>query len=121
MKIAVRMGLAVALLSAAGMGVVSGSTEAVAQSTTVQGAEHPAARSYRRGPQVRGYVQRRGGYSYAKEDAINTYGDSRARYGSTSVYRDQMVDRQTRFGPFDHGFFFDSGIGLNAGNAPYQN
>ena len=121
MKIAMRIGLAVAIATVAGVGFVSSATEAVAQSTTVQGAEHPAARSYRRGPQVRGYVQRRGGYSYAKEDSINTYGDSRSRYGSTSTYRDQMVDRQTVFGPFDHGFFFESGLAPRGGNSPYQN
>lgn len=122
MKIAVRMGLAVALLSAAGMGFIGGATEAAAQSSTAQGAEHPASKSYRRsGPQVRGYVQRRGGYSYAKEDSINTYGDSRTRFGSTSAYRDQMVDRQTVFGPFDHGFFFESGLAPRGGNSPYHN
>ncbi len=122
MMIAVRMGLAVAVLLAAGMGFVGGATDAVAQSSAAQGAEHPAAKSYRRsGPRVRGYVQRRGGYSYAKEDSINTYGDSRSRFGSTSVYRDQMVDRQTVFGPFDHGFFFESGVAPRGGNSPYQN
>ena len=76
---------------------------------------------YRRGPQVRGYVARRGGYSYAPEDVINTYGDSRTRYGSTNSYRNFWVDRQTQFGPFDNGFFFDSGIAPNGGNSPYMN
>jgi hypothetical protein len=32
-----------------------------------------------------------------------------------------MVDRQTRFGPFDHGFFFDSGIEPRGGDSPYLN
>jgi hypothetical protein len=63
----------------------------------------------------------RGGYSYAPSDTINTYGDSRTKYGSTNSYRDPMTDRQTRFGPFDHGFFFDSGIEPRGGNSPYQN
>lgn len=75
----------------------------------------------RRAPQVRGYVARRGGYSYTVQDAINTYGDSRSLYGGASVYRDPMLDRQTVSGPFDHGFFFDSGINPRGGDSPYQN
>lgn len=72
-------------------------------------------------PQVRGYVERRGGYSYSPEDSINTYGDSRGRYGAANSFRDPMADRQTNFGPFDNGFFFDSGIQPRGGNSPYPN
>lgn len=86
------------------------------------GVEHPASKIYRRtGPQVRGFTQRRGGYSYSAADTINTYGDSRTRFGSTSVYRHPYLDRQTNSGPFDHGFFFDSGISPRGGDSPYQN
>ncbi|HUS95965.1 MAG TPA: hypothetical protein VMX97_04410, partial [Hyphomicrobiaceae bacterium] len=77
-------------------------------------------RSHRR-PQVRGYVARRGGYSYLPEHTINTYSDSRSLYGSTNVYRDFSLGRQTPSGPFDHGFFFDSGMGRNGGDSPYPN
>jgi hypothetical protein len=31
-----------------------------------------------------------------------------------------MLDRQTPGGPFDHGFFFDSAMGMRGGNAPYM-
>ena len=87
-----------------------------------QGLEHPASGYYRRkGPQVRGFLARRGGYSYSSADTINTYGDARTRYGANSSYRDQMIDRQTTSGPFDHGFFFDSGIAPRGGNSPYPN
>lgn len=72
-------------------------------------------------PQVRGYVQRRGGYSYRPEDTINTYGDSRGRYGAANSFRDPWADRQTRFGPFNEGFFFESGIQPRGGNLPYPN
>lgn len=103
-------------------------TEAQAQS----GAAHPMSGYYRgyrsarssrvvRGPQVRGYSRRVGGYSFYPEDTINTYGDSRTRYGSNNVFRDPMTDRQTRFGPLDHGFFFDSGIAPRGGYSPYHN
>lgn len=71
-------------------------------------------------PKVRGYLARRGGYySYTDSDVTNVYGGSRAMFGSTNTFRDPFVDRQTPSGPFDHGFFFDSGIGPHGGNAPY--
>ena len=69
---------------------------------------------------VRAYRGRRVGfYSYTYRDVINTYGMSRARYGSINSYRDPFVDMQTPNGPFDHGFFFDSGMLPRGGNAPY--
>jgi hypothetical protein len=73
------------------------------------------------GAKVKGYLARRGGYSYYAEDSINTYGDSRSKYGSASSYRDPSLDKQTDAGPFDHGFFFDSAIGRHGGDAPYMN
>lgn len=80
--------------------------------------------SYYRAPRPRayGYVVRRpvGFYSYTARDIINTFGDSRTRYGSTNVFRDPMTDRQTPFGPFDHGFFFDSPNAPRGGYSPYQ-
>ena len=65
------------------------------------------------------YQARRGGYSYRPEDVINTYGLSRSLYGSMNTYRDPTLDRQSPGGPFDHGFFFDSGIGPQGGQSPY--
>ncbi len=65
--------------------------------------------TYRNGPQVKGYTERKGGYSYNYAESINTYGDSRSKYGGSSVYRDPMLDRQTNAGPFDHGFFLIRG------------
>lgn len=87
-----------------------------------QGAMEPTrARSRgKRAPRVRGFLSRRiGFYSYNDLDVINVYGGSRALFGSTNSYRDPFTDRQTSAGPFDHGFFFDSGIGPRGGNAPY--
>jgi hypothetical protein len=63
--------------------------------------------------------RRIGFYSYTYRDVINTYGMSRTNYGSTNTYRNFFVDRQTVNGPFDHGFFFDSGIGPRGGDSPY--
>ena len=120
------------ILLAAGMlgfapGMTVTSTASLAQDA---GLAHPASAYYRgarparvvRGPQVRGFAQRRvGGYSFYREDVINTYGNSRTQFGSTNVYRDGLQDRQTRFGPFDNGFFFDSGITPRGGYSPYNN
>ncbi len=36
-------------------------------------------------------------------------------------YIDPSINRQTPGGPFDSGFFFDSGIGRNGGQSPYMN
>jgi hypothetical protein len=71
------------------------------------------------GPRVKGSVERRGGYSYKQADTINTYGDSRNKYGSSNSLRDPNLDQQTNSGPFDHGFFFNSGQGLHGGDAPF--
>lgn len=82
--------------------------------------EHPRASYYRRGPRVRGFVARRGGYSYTYADTVDTYGSARTVYGSVPYYNDPMMSRQTSSGPFDHGFFFDSGIGPRGGESPYM-
>ncbi len=87
-----------------------------------QGFMEPAKSRYRgkRATRVRGFLSGRlGFYSYNDFDVINVYGGSRTLYGSTNSYRDPFTDRQTNAGPFDHGFFFNSGIGPRGGNAPY--
>ncbi|MEO1795018.1 MAG: hypothetical protein AAFU50_10525, partial [Pseudomonadota bacterium] len=77
----------------------------------LDGVTEAGSRKYRRRsrPQVWSFRQRRGGYSYAPQDTINTYGDNRSLFGGSNVYRDPQLDSQTRAGPFDHGFFFESG------------
>jgi hypothetical protein len=81
--------------------------------------ENPKARHYRKRVRVYGYAARRGGYSYKAEDVVNTYGLSRSLYGSVNTWRDPFADRQTTSGPFDHDFFFDSGMGPRGGDSPY--
>ena len=119
----------VILIAAGVVGFGFGSTVTVV-GAQAQSLEHPASAYYRgarsprsvRGPQVRGFSQRRvGGYSYYREDVINTYGNQRSQFGGANVFRDPMLDRQTRFGPFDNGFFFDSGIAPRGGYSPYHN
>ncbi len=87
-----------------------------------QGYMEPANSRYqrKRGTRVRGFLARRGGYySYVDADVTNVYGGSRTQFGSTNSYRDPSVDRQTSSGPFDHGFFFDSGTAARGGSSPY--
>lgn len=111
-------------LLAAGCGLSVAPLGATAQSRgsgAEAGGGHPASAYYRKAPQVRGFVQRRGGYSYSAADVINTYSNNRAVYGSTNTYRNPYLDLQTRSGPFDHGFFFDSGVLPRGGNSPYPN
>ena len=81
----------------------------------------PSFADGKNGTRVKGDTERRGGYSYNYSDSINTYGDSRSIFGGASSLRDPMLDRQTNAGPFDHGFFFDSGIGPRGGDSPYMN
>jgi hypothetical protein len=119
-RVALVLGLAATIVAETSPAADAGSGAPSAQAVEARGG-HRASAYYRRGPQVRGYIARRGGYSYDVEDTINTYGDSRTLYGGASAYRNPMLDRQTRFGPFDHGFFFDSGIAPRGGNSPYLN
>jgi len=41
-----------------------------------------------------------------------------ALYGG---FIDPYINKQSPGGPFDSGFFFDSGIGPNGGDSPYMN
>ena len=111
------------LLAALGLAAAANAgPRGASQGMVVADATQPAkSSSHRRAVRVRGYVARRGGYSYFPEDTINTYGDSRTKYGGANSYRDPMLDRQTIGGPFDHGFFFDSAMGPRGGNSPYMN
>ena len=111
---------ALALLGFSGSPMVGQSSTAVADSGKSRVKAAKMARSKaKRGPRVRGFLLRGGYYSYIDADVINVYGGSRAKYGSTNVYRDFLSDRQTPGGPFDSGFFFDSGIGPPWNDAPY--
>jgi hypothetical protein len=63
---------------------------------------------------------RRGSRQYAVEQGSSPA--EIARYFSLyGGYIDPHINKQTPGGPFDSGFFFDSGIGRNGGNSPYMN
>jgi hypothetical protein len=73
--------------------------------------EHPNSRYYRgQGPAVRGFVQRKGGYSYSYSDSILDFRD-------TSILRERFEQRR-QSSPFDSDFFFDSGV-TRHNDSPY--
>jgi len=107
---------AVSALLAASVPVAAEEARSGRLLTTADGGA-PQTRSYRRKRpplEIDIYAQRRrrpGGYSYGVPDITSTY-NSRNPPPYAHV-------RQTPSGPFDSGFFFDSGFGLNGGDAPY--
>jgi hypothetical protein len=62
----------------------------------------------------------KGGRAYAVERGSTPEEIARyfALYGG---YIDPYINKQSPGGPFDSGFFFDSGIGPNGGDSPYMN
>lgn len=118
------LGLALSALILAAYASNGFAAERLAKAPTVRtigAAQQTSARTYRKhATHARRFSGRRVGfYSYSYRDVINTYGMSRSLYGSINTYRDPYVDRQTPAGPFDHGFFFDSGILPRGGDSPY--
>ena len=107
-------------LLAAALAAVFGLTLAVEASAYDSASSTKSSYARKKKPQVRGYVARRGGYSYSYADSIDTYGSARTTTGGSRFYRDAQLDNQTRGGPFDHGFFFDSAVAPRGGNSPYM-
>ncbi len=108
------------LLAVAALGLTAISIEVRAQSSGVSNASSAAksskrARRGKRPTRVRVYPGRRiGGYSYGRSDTYGINGGRRIGFWNTRP-------RQTPFGPFDNGFFFDSTVAPRGGFSPYQN
>jgi hypothetical protein len=68
-------------------------TKAPAGVASAETGAHPKSSYYRRAPQVRGFVQRRGGYSFGRDDVTNTIGDERVRYDARNAYTDRLSPR----------------------------
>ena len=71
-------------------------------------------RSRKKSGRVRGYSRGVGGYSYS-------YADSLLSFDNTKILRDRDAYFDRQAGPFDHGFFFDSGAQARGGDSPYLN
>jgi hypothetical protein len=80
---------------------------------------HQARYKARHATRVRGYLQRGGYYSYVDEDVINSRAWARSLFISASEFRTPLSQQQSPGGPFDSGFFFDSGIGPRFNDTPY--
>jgi hypothetical protein len=79
-----------------------------------------ARAKWRKAVRVRGFYYRGGYYSYTDEDVINSTAWARSLFISSSTFRDPLWSaRQSPGGPFDSGFFFDSGLGPMWNDAPY--
>jgi hypothetical protein len=68
-------------------------------------------KAHRTRKQVRGYAARD---SSSPEEIARYF----QLYGG---YIDPEINKQSQGGPFDSGFFFDSGIAPNGGDSPYMN
>lgn len=73
-------------------------------------------RQRKAGPRVKGYTH------YWHGNACFDLADPDERYlCQFAGFIDPQLDKQTPAGPFDSGFFFDSGMGQNGGDSPYMN
>ncbi|MDH4983920.1 hypothetical protein [Hyphomicrobium sp. D-2] len=105
--------ICVGVCAAAGflmLATLSGAGEYIAPGAHA-GEYSKSKKSARRAPRSRAYAVER---SSTPEEIARYF----ALYGG---YIDPSINKQTPGGPFDSGFFFDSGIGPNGGNSPYMN
>jgi hypothetical protein len=80
------LAIAVAIPADAGPKVQRSAPEPIAAT-----AEHPKASYYRRAPQVRGFLQRRGGYSFSRDDVTTTLGGNRIGFDPANPFRGPFV------------------------------
>ncbi|MGD9827450.1 MAG: hypothetical protein AB7E70_20085 [Hyphomicrobiaceae bacterium] len=112
----------VALAAALAMGFVTATpaeagkrTYSKAHKAKVAKRSYPRHRHYRgKRTRVLGFSRRVGGYSYSYPDSLLSFDNRRILRD-----RDPYFDRQA--GPFDSGFFFDSGSQPRGGDSPYMN
>jgi hypothetical protein len=80
----------------------------------------PGARADEPVKHTKKHARRGKGRAYAVEQGSTPEEIARyfALYGG---YIDPHINKQSPGGPFDSGFFFDSGIGPNGGDSPYMN
>lgn len=78
-----------------------------------------AAAKWKRAVRVKGYYYRGGYYSYTDADVADSRAWARSLFISQSRFRTPLSDQQSPGGPFDSGFFFDSGIGPRFNDSPY--
>lgn len=98
------------VIAAAAVAAFALSAPQLASSAQAGSATSPFYKPTKPKPQVRGARQRVGGYSYTWQDSILDHRDR-------SVFLDPKLENNST-GPFDSGFFFDSGVERH-NNSPY--
>lgn len=62
----------------------------------------------------------RGGQVYGKAKPKPTQEEIARYFALYGGFIDPDLNKQTPAGPFDSGFFFNSGVGRNGGDSPYM-
>jgi len=77
---------------------------------------------WKRAVRARGFYYGGGYYSYRDRDVVSSWAWNRSLFISSSYFRTPQTGLQSPGGPFDSGFFFDSGLSPHWwNNAPYPN
>jgi hypothetical protein len=77
---------------------------------------------WKRAARMRGYYYGGGYYSYTDREVVSSWAWARSLFISRSYFRTPLTSQQSPGGPFDSGFFFDSGLSPHWwNNAPYPN
>jgi hypothetical protein len=98
---------------------VPGAGDLLASKAYADGYRSAKASKWKRAVRVRGYYYRGGYYSYTDADVADSRAWARSLFISRSAFRTPLSERQSPAGPFDSGFFFDSGIGPRFNDSPY--
>jgi hypothetical protein len=98
---------------------VPGAGDLGASKAHADGVKRPKASKWKRAVRVKGFYYRGGYYSYTDPDAIDTRAWARSLFISKSPFRSPLTERQTDAGPFDSGYFFESGLGPQFNSSPY--
>jgi hypothetical protein len=88
-------------------------------STAYADGARKAKGKWKRAVRVKGYYYRGGYYSYTDADVIDTRAWARSLFINRNPLRTPLSEQQSPAGPFDSGFFFDSGLGPMFNDSPY--
>jgi hypothetical protein len=115
-------GLLAALAACAGIAFTGLPVPGAGDVSSKAYADSSKASKSKRASGVRGHYYIGGYYSYKDEDVAASRAWARSHFISRSIHRTPMADLQSRAGPFDSGFFFDSGLTPHYwNNSPYPN
>jgi hypothetical protein len=118
-----RKGLLAVLAACAGIAFtglpVPGAGDLGTSVAYADGLKSKSKSKWKRSTRVKGYYYRGGYYSYTDADATDARAWSRSLFIGKNPLRTPLSEQQTVAGPFDSGYFFDSGIGPRFNDSPY--